>query len=1549
MRTVLAPLVLFSALLAGVVSAQECGGGNPCGATGDPASQPNLGPSTGAGNPIDVISGDKYVREVDVDFPGALSLAFVRHYNSAGVTGGAIGGGWSHSYETVLARTRRNAEITVEIVQGDGRRLRFKQAARAGESIRRFDSLSGYGVVEEHSALVDQLLDDAARSGARLANLRPWVWIWPDGRRLTFDGRGVLKRIETPAGERLVMEHDSGGRLTKVSDAFGRSMQLEYWDEPSEVLRAYGSDAVAGGERRRLKSLSLAGRRIDYLYDAHGLLSEVRESGGAVRRYEYVQSGEVLLLAKRWGRNGRLAAAYAYDERGRAISSARGAESLSLEYRDGGAADLNEVWVRPAGGGEPTVYRWRTAPGEDRQLVEAVGAGCASCPAANVRYRYDANGQVEQIDRLSPNDAAQVIASQRLERDALGRLTARYEIEPGERRLIERYVYPDDHPLAKPMRIERPSIAPGRLHVFSIAYNARGQPTRLEESGYAPTLSAGVFEELARVTTYSYFEREHHAPHLIGKLRSVDGPLPGGEDRIDYEYGEVGELRRIVYGGAAVERFDYDANARLISHTPLDGVMIELGYDAEGRLARLTRAGLSTEVRYDAQGRLAVIRDPIGQQFTLGYDDASRMTSITDSANNRIVLQLDQQGRPVARRLLNPDGSVSQEIQSTPEQIAAATLQPQPWSPALLSLIRLPALKPWESKAEALIRPALRPADLSARRVTDPRGLSSDYAYDDFGRLAYVHNPDAGVMHLQYDAADRVVARRLDEQRTIRYEYDALGRPVRAEARDETTLIEYGAHHKPERIRHGVGEDLFGYDAAARLISRTQLIDGKRFTTRYEYDALGRLSEVTLPGGQTLVYRYNASVHAKPGVLTAVERKDLLGATPIVTGLNEAADRFDLQTSRFGNGLEFRRRLDRRGRLIEFGTPGVAQYVFDIDEDGRIARTSGAFAGEFSYDPAGRLSAVAGVHPNGARASLAFGFDDNDNLRMTQGPHGAVLFRVEAYSNRVIARRHANGEEEAYRYDAAGRTTEIGDRRFEYDGHGRLQTITQAGRPLAQYAYNAFGERIRKVVYSGDQRRVTYFFYDGGKLTAQADQSGRIAQQFVYVHDRLAAALIEDEIYAVHTDWRGTPLAATDEDQRMVWRAQADVLGRISVAHAAFQLNLRGSNQYYDAESGLHYNTHRYFDPQASRYLTPDPIGQQGGLNLYAFVQGDPANLIDLLGLQATPTWEEDRALPRNTSVVDWNFERRLRYVFNTMAELYPGEVAEALRELVSPGNLALTAGIFTVWAAAHATPAGWAADLVIGGVALIFMGRAVLTIIATAFDVARRTTNASCLSDLHAAASTLGEGLGRATVEFGSGLAVGGAARTASAIRQLLRRRPSNVASPHALPNRPPPPPPQALGSLIGRRLFGPSMSRIPRMPRNDGVLGEQIAKQILEELSGGVFRGIHNASNHGPDLIRINAATRTIEHIEVKSSQVGAPGWPTGNLAQRFDDWMAELVTQGTLHRQPVSVEGIQYARYIQRLRSQGFRVEHRVMQVTIPPANSTGMPIAELFSWP
>ncbi len=117
------------------------------------------------------------------------------------------------------------------------------------------------------------------------------------------------------------------------------------------------------------------------------------------------------------------------------------------------------------------------------------------------------------------------------------------------------------------------------------------------------------------------------------------------------------------------------------------------------------------------------------------------------------------------------------------------------------------------------------------------------------------------------------------------------------------------------------------------------------------------------------------------------------------------------------------------------------------------------------------------------------------------------------------------------------------------------------------------------------------------------------------------AILTPEGTYHVHTDHRGAPTEVTDEAGRIVWTADYAPFGRAAVDEdpdgdgEPFVLHLRLPGQWEDPATGLHYNLARWYDPDTARYLSPDPIGQAGGLNLYAYAAADPINRIDPVGL----------------------------------------------------------------------------------------------------------------------------------------------------------------------------------------------------------------------------------------------------------------------------------------------------------------------------------------------
>jgi len=115
-----------------------------------------------------------------------------------------------------------------------------------------------------------------------------------------------------------------------------------------------------------------------------------------------------------------------------------------------------------------------------------------------------------------------------------------------------------------------------------------------------------------------------------------------------------------------------------------------------------------------------------------------------------------------------------------------------------------------------------------------------------------------------------------------------------------------------------------------------------------------------------------------------------------------------------------------------------------------------------------------------------------------------------------------------------------------------------------------------------------------------------------------------DKLTYLHTDHLNTPRVGTDANGAVVWRWEDEAFGATLPNEdpdgdsMTTTVNLRFPGQYYDAETGLHYNWNRYYDPALGRYVTSDPIGIQGGLNTYLYANANPARFVDPLGLIST-------------------------------------------------------------------------------------------------------------------------------------------------------------------------------------------------------------------------------------------------------------------------------------------------------------------------------------------
>jgi RHS repeat-associated protein len=334
------------------------------------------------------------------------------------------------------------------------------------------------------------------------------------------------------------------------------------------------------------------------------------------------------------------------------------------------------------------------------------------------------------------------------------------------------------------------------------------------------------------------------------------------------------------------------------------------------------------------------------------------------------------------------------------------------------------------------------------------------------------------------------------------------------------------------------------------------------------------------------------------------------------------------------------------------------------------------YAQAISYDVAGRIIGITRADSQQAsQAPKRFAYDLFDHLSGADSPLQKAAWRSGAEGNRIEqirlpqdVRQQAQSESlqyepssnrlirvtgaatgnQAYKYDAAGNPVRIGRRVYEYSVTGRLQRVREEETELARYAYNANGERVAKTVHDAQGKAsTTYFLYHGQQIDAEIDNTGKIFAQYVYLDnipiakleyplqqidgsDGATARPIKDTIkgwfgighrnqttrvYAIHSDYLGTPQLVTDRWQRVVWRANYTAFGSAEITVHAIDLNLRFPGQYFDWETGTHYNYFRDYDPNTGRYIETDPIGLQGGINTYNYAEGNPVGAFDPLGL----------------------------------------------------------------------------------------------------------------------------------------------------------------------------------------------------------------------------------------------------------------------------------------------------------------------------------------------
>ena len=152
-----------------------------------------------------------------------------------------------------------------------------------------------------------------------------------------------------------------------------------------------------------------------------------------------------------------------------------------------------------------------------------------------------------------------------------------------------------------------------------------------------------------------------------------------------------------------------------------------------------------------------------------------------------------------------------------------------------------------------------------------------------------------------------------------------------------------------------------------------------------------------------------------------------------------------------------------------------------------------------------------------------------------------------------------------------------------------------------------------------------YVYGLNGLLTGEYTSAGVLIREYVYLNDQPLAQVdagSPEVLTYLHADHLGTPKYGTNTGGTQVWAANTDAFG-VGTPTGSRTVNLRMAGQYYDAESGLFYNWNRYYNPNIGRYISSDPIGQEGGLNLFSYVGQSPIMFKDMNGLEMVP-WDDE-------------------------------------------------------------------------------------------------------------------------------------------------------------------------------------------------------------------------------------------------------------------------------------------------------------------------------------
>jgi RHS repeat-associated protein len=1196
----------------------QCTGDNSAGGSGGtgkwpfkPGAPANSSPApsvTGGisvGEPIDVASGNMSYEVTDYLTAGPNPLAFIRYYNSgASISGFAktLGPNWRSNYDRYIDILSPNV-VNVE---------------RPGGKILGF-AFNGTSWVTDTD--VDVTLTHSGTT---------WTLTTPDDTVDTYSqvtlgtlltNEAVLTSVKSRNGYTQNLFYNGSNQLASVTDSYNRTLTFAY----------------ANGLLTNL--ITPDNNSFVYAYNPNNTLSfmasPVDINGGATYSYFYEDSALPNALTGVGDRYGERINTWTYDGVGRGLTSSQGgtgvnANLTTIAYND---ATGSRTVTNPLG--VTDTYTFTTLQFIPK-VTQISRAATSSTPAMTRSFTYDANGYLANQTDWNGNQTTYA-------NNAHGQPTTINEAVGKPEARTTTIVYNAILPHL-PASVTTPGIT------ASFTYDASGNLLARTLTDTTATTVPYVTKGQTRSWAFTY--------DATGHVLSVKSPRTDVTATTTLTYDGSGALTAIAN--------PLSQSVNVTSHTgggfPLtikdpNGVTTTLTYDGQMRVTSSTVAtsggALTTQYGYWFGDLLFSVKPPDGSELDSSPDAALRPLNIVDAYGDFINYTLDALGdrtqinitdanKNLTRqhsatfdalgRKLTDVGGVGQTSAFTYDNNGNALTISDPLNHKTSQLFDGLNRLTKSTDANGGVTTITYDAHDRPLSVTDPNSNATTYVYDGFGDMIQQANPDSGTSVYRYDANGNLTSKTDAASVVTNYTYDALDRIATTTYPADATL---NVTYTYDQTGHGFGvgrltglTDAAGslsrsYDERGNLLSEQRTSGATTLTTAYTYDKASRVASVTYPSGATVSYTHDltGNVVAMPFAAANADAQFVGWFAHLPFG--------PLNSVNYNNGDLARFTFDADYRLTTMAYESFQSvpyfkwsYAYDAADNVSSVTDSitSANSQTFGYDLLNRLTSAGS---SGTYGSLAWAYDKNGNLMSRTSAGVATSYTYTPGSNHLaVAASPSNSQ--TFSYTATGNisgVTQNGSAIFtgSYSKANRLASVTGPPLAISAIVYDAFGKRFSK---ANPGSTPTTFVYDQDGNLIEENNNG-IVTDYIYMDGINVSnwAPSEKHLYAINFDRLGTPLVGRDEFGLTNWAAFSQPYGAMTQTVAIGQFsgpvtqNLRLPGQYFDSETGFHYNGFRDYMPGLGRYLESDPIGLGGGLNIYGYVGGNPMSFVDPTGL----------------------------------------------------------------------------------------------------------------------------------------------------------------------------------------------------------------------------------------------------------------------------------------------------------------------------------------------